>query len=197
MLLPTAAMAVLQDEIQVYDDEINAKGEQSLELHVNNTPRGIQTPSYPGEVMNNSNTRITPEYAYGLGHDLEAGFYINSVVNNSTWNYAGAKVRLKWLPYTEEKGDPVFAGLNVEVSNTLPQYEPSRYNSEARFIQYGNTCISWSCAELGTWRWILFKLQPSLVWASSLAQYTAIGVLKSLLWYWTFAFPSRYRQRFY
>jgi hypothetical protein len=133
-VLPTAAMAVLQDEIQVYDDEINAKGEQSLELHLNNTPRGVQTPSYPGEVMNNSNTRITPEYAYGLGHDLEAGLYINSVVNNSTWNYAGAKVRLKWLPYTEEKGDPVFAGLNVEISNTLPQYEPSRYNSEARFI---------------------------------------------------------------
>jgi len=133
-ILPSVSMAVLQDEIQVYDDEINAKGEQSLELHLNNTPRGIQTPSYPGEVMNNSNTRITPEYAYGLGHDLEAGFYINSVVNNSTWNYAGAKVRLKWLPYTEEKGDPFFAGVNVELSNTLPQYESSRYNSEARFI---------------------------------------------------------------
>jgi hypothetical protein len=134
LAMPMTAKAVLQDEIQVYDDEINAKGEQSLELHLNNTPRGVQTPSYPGEVMNNSNTRITPEYAYGLGHDLEAGLYINSVVNNSTWNYAGAKVRLKWLPFSEEKGDPVFGGVNVEISNTLPQYEPSRYNSEARFI---------------------------------------------------------------
>jgi hypothetical protein len=133
-VLPSISRAVLQDEIQVYDDEINAKGEQSLELHLNNTPRGVQTPSYPGEVMNNSNTRITPEYAYGLGHDLEAGFYINSVVNNSTWNYAGAKVRMKWLPFNEEKGDPVFAGVNIELSSTLPQYEQSRYNSEARFI---------------------------------------------------------------
>ena len=131
---PSISMAVLQDEIQVYDDEINAKGEQSLELHLNNTPRGLQTPTYPGEVMNNNNTRITPEYAYGLGHDLEAGLYINTVINNSTWNYAGAKVRLKWLPYTEEKGDLIFAGVNIELSNTLPQYEQSRYNSEARFI---------------------------------------------------------------
>jgi hypothetical protein len=131
---PNIAVAVLQDEIQVYDDEINSKGEQSLELHLNNTPRGVQTPSYPGEVMNNNNTRITPEYAYGLGHDLEAGFYINTVVNNSTWNYAGSKVRLKWLPIMEDKGYPFFAGVNIEVSNTLPQYEPSRYNSEARFI---------------------------------------------------------------
>lgn len=132
--IPVLAHAVLQDEIQVYDDEINAKGEYSLELHVNNTPRGLQTPAYPGEVMNNSNTRITPEFAYGLGHDLELGLYVNSVVNNSTWNYAGSKARLKWLPYQEEKGDFVFAGLNVEFSNTLPQYEASRYNSEARFI---------------------------------------------------------------
>jgi hypothetical protein len=139
---PNTALAVLQDEIQVYDDEINSKGEQSLELHVNNTPRGVQTPSYPGEVMNNSNTRITPEYAYGLGHDLEAGFYLNTVVNNSTWNYAGAKARLKWLPVTEEKGYPLFAGVNVEVSNTLPQYEPSRYNSEARFI-FGKHVDKW------------------------------------------------------
>ena len=130
----TYSYAVLQDEIQVYDDEINAKGEPSLELHVNNTPRGVQTTTYPGEVVNNNNTRITPEFAYGLGHDLEAGFYINTVANNSSWNYAGAKLRLKWLPYSEEKGDPVFAGLNIELSNTLPQYEQSRYGAEARFI---------------------------------------------------------------
>ncbi len=134
LIAPMVSHAVLQDEIQVYDDDINAKGVPSLELHVNNTPRGVQTPSYSGEVMNNSNTRITPELAYGLGHDLEVGFYINSVVNNSTWNYAGAKVRLKWLPYQEEKGDAFFGGLNIELSNILPQYEESRYNSEARFI---------------------------------------------------------------
>jgi len=35
-----AAQAALQDEIQVYDDEINAKGEYSLELHLNTTPNG-------------------------------------------------------------------------------------------------------------------------------------------------------------
>ncbi|SNX29293.1 hypothetical protein SAMN06295945_1662 [Polynucleobacter meluiroseus] len=134
LLAPMTAHAVLQDEIQVYDDEINAKGEQSLELHVNTTPRGVQTPSYPGEMMTNNATRITPEYAYGLGDKLEAGFYINSVVSNNNWNYAGAKVRLKYLPFNEEEGDYFFGGLNVELSNTLPQYEQSRYNAEARFI---------------------------------------------------------------
>ena len=33
VVIPSISQAVLQDEIQVYDDEINAKGEQSLELH--------------------------------------------------------------------------------------------------------------------------------------------------------------------
>ena len=65
---PFAAHAALQDEIQVYDDAINAKGEYSLELHLNTTPNGLKTGNYNGEVLTNGNTRITPEFAYGLGN---------------------------------------------------------------------------------------------------------------------------------
>ena len=133
-IIPMAAMAILQDEIQVYDDEINAKGESSLELHVNSTPRGIQTPSYPGEVMNNNGLRITPELAYGLGYDLEAGLYISYVNYDNKFQYAATKVRMKWLPYREEKGDDFFAGVNFEIANVQPQFDESRYNAEARFI---------------------------------------------------------------
>lgn len=131
---PFASQAVLQDEIQVYDDEINAKGEYSLELHLNNTPSGLNTGSYNGEVLTNGNTRITPEFGYGLGNGLELGLYVNSVVNNGQWNYAGYKARLKWLPILEKDGYPFFAGVNLEVGNVLYQYEQSRYGAEARFI---------------------------------------------------------------
>ena len=132
--LPSIGNAALEDEIQVYDDEINAKGEYSLELHVNGTPRGIQAPSYPGEVMNNNNVRVTPELAYGLGHDLEAGLYISYVNNNNSFTYAATKLRLKWLPILEEKGDDFFAGVNLELANIQPQFDDSRYNAETRFI---------------------------------------------------------------
>ena len=131
---PCISHAVLQDEIQVYDDEINAKGESSLELHVNSTPRGVQTPSYPGEVMNNNGVRVTPELAYGLGHDLEAGLYISYVNYDNKFQYAATKLRMKWLPIREEKGDSFFAGANLEIANIQPQFEESRYNSEVRFI---------------------------------------------------------------
>ncbi len=133
-LLPSVSNAALEDEIQVYDDEINAKGEASLELHINGTPRGIQSPSYPGEVMNNNNVRVTPELAYGLGHDLEAGLYISYVNNNNSFTYAATKLRLKWLPVREDKGDNFFGGVNLEVANIQPQFDDSRYNAEARFI---------------------------------------------------------------
>jgi hypothetical protein len=129
-----SAYAYLQDEIQVYDDEINSKGEYSLELHANTTPRGNTGQSYPGEIISNGNTRLTPELAYGLGHHLEAGYYMNTVVNNGTWNYAGSKVRLKWLPILEDEGHAFFGGVNFEVSDILPQYEQNRYVGEARFI---------------------------------------------------------------
>jgi len=107
LIFSNTANAYLQDEIQVYDDEINAKGEYSLELHLNTTPRGNQQQGYPGEVVNNNNTRVTPELAYGLGHDLEAGFYLSYSNNNNSFNYAGVKARLKWLPYQEEKGGSI------------------------------------------------------------------------------------------
>ena len=132
--LPSISMAVLQDEIQVYDDEINAKGEASVELHLNSTPRGIQTPSYPGEVMSNNGVRVTPEFAYGLGHDLEAGLYISYVGYDNKFQYAATKLRLKWLPIREDKGDDFFAGVNLELANVQPQFDESRYNGELRFI---------------------------------------------------------------
>jgi hypothetical protein len=103
-----AAHAALQDEIQVYDDEINAKGEYSLELHLNTTPNGLKTGNYNGEVLTNGNTRITPVFAYGLGNGFELGLYLNTVVNNGRWDCAGYKARLKWLPFLEKNGYPFF-----------------------------------------------------------------------------------------
>ena len=152
--LPTVAFG-LQDEIQVYDDEINEKGEYSLEVHFNTTPDGLTTRSYPGQVINAGNTRLTPELAIGLGHDLEAGLYVNTVFNSGQWNYAGYKLRMKWLPILEKYGYDFFGGVNIELSNTLYQYEQSRYGVEARFI-LGKHIDEW-----------LIALNPILAWPLS------------------------------
>jgi len=56
------AHASLQDEIQVYTDDINTPGEWGVELHVNTTPKGISQPTYSGEIMNHHGVRLTPEF---------------------------------------------------------------------------------------------------------------------------------------
>jgi len=118
MLLAAPAVAALQDEIQVYTDDINKPGEAGLELHVNTTPRGRTTPDYPGEITPERGVRFTPEFSYGLTDGWEAGFYLPALrTPNGEYDVAGAKLRLKWLPVRgDEARGGWFAGGNLELS---------------------------------------------------------------------------------
>ena len=57
LVLTDTALAALQDEIQVYTDEINQPGEYGLEWHINSTPSGISTPGYSGEITSHHGLR--------------------------------------------------------------------------------------------------------------------------------------------
>jgi hypothetical protein len=148
------AHAELSDEIQVYTDEINAKGEAGLELHLNTTPRGRRTPDYPNEVVPHHGWRLTPEFSYGLSRDWEAGLYL-PMSRDASGNaqVAGAKLRLKWLPVKpEEGGAGWFYGANGELSRLKKQFSESRTSFELRLI--------------GGWRnadWLL-ALNPVFGW---------------------------------
>src|SRR5438105_1568775 len=102
--LPCVAAAALSDEIQVYTNDINAPREFGLELHVNTTPSGRSARDYPGEAVPAHGVRVTPEFSYGLTPDWEAGFYVPTNLDRSgSYQVAGAKVRLKWLPFRPEE----------------------------------------------------------------------------------------------
>jgi hypothetical protein len=135
-LAPGFAAAALSDEIQVYDDDINAPREFGLELHVNATPKGRSIPDYPGEVVPNHGLRITPEFSYGLTRAWEAGLYIPSSFDSAgRGSIAGAKLRLKWLPLHGEEGESGwFAGANGELSRLASKYSQSRDSFELRTI---------------------------------------------------------------
>ena len=137
-----AAHAALPDEIQVYVDDIHDPGRYGLELHVNTTPDGISTPSYPGEIVAAGGTRVTPEFAYGLPDDLEAGAYLPLVhESNGDVRATGVKLRLKWVPIKQpDEGPGVFAGLNGELSQVRYQFESERRGLELRpIIGWRNT----------------------------------------------------------
>jgi hypothetical protein len=130
------ANADLQDEIQVYTDDISKPGEFGIELHVNTTPSGRSVPDYPGEITPQHAFRVTPEFSYGLSRDWEAGLYVPTL-RTPAGNYevAGAKLRMKWLPVRAEEGQAgYFAGANVELSRLAKKFSESRWSTELRIM---------------------------------------------------------------
>ncbi len=157
------ACAALPDEIQVYTGDINAPGEFGLELHVNTTPSGHSTPSYPGEVTTAHGWRATAEFSYGLAHDWELGLYIPTVLSrDNTYYVTGPKFRIKWLPLQPVDGIGYFAGANVELAHVDPRFDPATRALELRPI-FGYQDARW-----------LFAFNPVLDW--DLAGPTKSGV---------------------
>src|SRR5579859_1014667 len=130
------ARADLTDEIQVYDDSINRRGQWGLELHLNTTPDGRSIPAYPGEIPPDHGFRTTMEWSYGITDTLEAGLYLPFLHDAAGTNYfAGPRIRLKWIPIrpmASESG--AFFGLNVEISAVNQRLEQGRPAVEWRPI---------------------------------------------------------------
>lgn len=131
-----AAHAVLPDEIQVYSDDLEKRGERGVEIHVNTTPSGRSTSAYPGEVTPYHGLRITPEISWGLGHGMDWGLYLPfSRTADGTVYFAGPKFRLKWMPLLPaEGGTGAFAGVNGEIAFVDERFEEPRRVGEIRPI---------------------------------------------------------------
>ena len=124
----------MQDEIQVYTDDINAPGVNGLELHVNTTPSGITQPAYPGALTNPHGVRITPELSRGWTPTTELGLYLPTEYIDGQYQLAGMKVRLKWLPIQADAHGGYFAGMNFEVGQLKHQFSDSARTGEIRNI---------------------------------------------------------------
>ena len=141
------ANAVVQDEIQVYTDDINKPGEYGLEIHTNYTPSGLG-PSYRGEVPSNHGIRLTPEFTYGFSRDWEGGLYLPllQLDGQGDFHVAGAKLRLKYLPFQlGESGEGWYGGANAELSRVGRRFSESRWQSELRPI-IGYQAAGWHFA---------------------------------------------------
>ncbi len=104
------------DEIEVYTEEMNAQGEFGLEQHLNYVIKGTQTPDYPGQMTSHHVMQITPEFSYGITRNLEVGFYLPFALTPGGDAFINAlRVRLKYIAPRRDD-EPVFYGLNVELS---------------------------------------------------------------------------------
>jgi hypothetical protein len=153
-----ADAAAIVDEIQVYTDEVDARGERGLELHLNTTPRGRKTPDYDGDLPPYRGTRITPEFSWGLGHDMDWGLYFPSAIDKDGNVYLGGiKPRFKWMPVhgSEEQGG-WYAGANIELSRLTKKFSESPLTTELRLIG-GYRAPDWLIGVNPIFEWNLSK----------------------------------------
>ena len=136
LLLVCAGAARAQDafEIQVYDAATAPPLVPGIEVHLNGVLSGSEQPSAAGELPTHHVAHATLEPHLGLTDWLEAGGYLQSALRpDGTYDYAGAKLRLK-----ARLLDPAFGwlrlALNGELSFIPAAYEAARRGGELRPI---------------------------------------------------------------
>ena len=123
------------DEIQVYDGGLAAPGIFNLTWHNNFTPKGVDTPAYPGAVVADRSFNGVTEWAYGVTNWFEAGLYLPLYTHdkNSGWGIDGAKLRALFaVPHADDR--TFFYGANFEFSYNAKRWDQTRFTSEVRPI---------------------------------------------------------------
>lgn len=144
-LLPTVGHAV-EDEIQVYINDMGAPGQLSLELHSNFVAKGSRSPGYAGELPTDQVLQLTPELAYGLTRNLEAGMYFPplAITSDGKVYENGLRLRLKFIADAAE-GSQFFWGFNTEFGYATRRVSPSYWGMELRpIIGYQDQHWLWS-----------------------------------------------------
>ena len=134
MLLLWGAAARGDDEIQVYNAEINAPGEWSLEVHANYALEGRKQGEFPGAIVPHHAWQGSPELAYGVTDWWELGLYWPyAFTNTGEYKEGGVKLRTEFVaPNGKERTWPL--GINFELGYVNPAFAEQRWNLEVRPI---------------------------------------------------------------
>lgn len=131
LLLQRPAKAI--DEIQVYNADIAAPGQFTIEQHLNYVPLGQTAPPFPGGLVSNHSLNGTPEFAYGVTDWWELGLYLPFAVQNDQFLSDSFKVRTLFVSPDAAKRN-FFYGINFEFSNEMPTFSQTRFGMEIRPI---------------------------------------------------------------
>ena len=131
-----AAVANAQtDEIQVYDAQIAASGQFTLDWHNNYTPSASHVAAFDGGVAPDGSLQGVSEWAYGVRPWFEAGLYfpLYTLTSSNALLYDGFKLRALFVSPDAAHRD-VFYGMNFEFSFNTAHWNVRRYTSEIRPI---------------------------------------------------------------
>ena len=133
-VISAADVLAAPDEIMVYTDEMNDPGKFGLELHLNYSVKGAQTPEYPGQMAPHHVIQANPEFSYGINKNFDAGLYLPVALAPDGNSFINAlRGRLKYIaPKTGNEN--FFYGLNVELSRDSIRVSESALGIELRPI---------------------------------------------------------------
>jgi hypothetical protein len=123
------------EEIQVYIDDMLARGAFGLDVHVNDVLKGrLANADYQGQQTSQDRIRITPEWAYGLSKTIELGAYLPLMtIADGHGEIGGVKGRIKFIaPHAE--GDGFFWGANFEIGRVRREIDINPWNAELKGI---------------------------------------------------------------
>jgi hypothetical protein len=141
-----SAVRAAPDEIVVFTDEFEKKGEVGLTVHLNYAARARCTQDHPKEQAPCKVFRVMPEVVWGLSETWNVGLHVPFSYSRNTHaaKLDGVKLRLQNLHVRETgDGDSFYFGANYEVSAYSARISESRYNAELRGIVGAN---------LGDWK---------------------------------------------
>ncbi len=133
LLMAGVAELRADDEIQVYNAEINEPGKWSVQSHMNYAIVGRKQPDFPGGLIPNHTLEGTPEFAYGVTPWFEFGFYLPYAVDRDGFHSNAGKVRFLFVTPDAAKRD-FWYGINFEFGYATTKFSETRWNMEVRPI---------------------------------------------------------------
>jgi hypothetical protein len=131
--LAFAPAAQATDEIQVYNANIAAPGQFTIQQHLNYVGVGQKDPPFPGGFGSDKTLNGTPEFAYGITDWWELGLYLPFSVKDRQFLSDGFKLRTLFVtPHAEQRN--FFYGVNFELGYEMPKFSQTRWGLEIRPI---------------------------------------------------------------
>lgn len=131
MIWPVAAWSGTSDEVQVYNNAINAPGQFGLEIHSNYVAEGTRIAAYEGDAPSQGSFRETSEFSYGLSDNWEIGAYLPLLSQGNITRLEGGKMRIKFL---QQQDNGIYYGFNTEIGHTTKRSSEQPWNQELRPI---------------------------------------------------------------
>lgn len=133
LLCPLLAHGV-QDELQIYTDDLNETGEFSVEVQGLFVPTGRPRLSDERLAPSSHLLRLSPEISYGLTSNLQAGMqFFGSVDGSGRTKVDGGRLELTYIGRKPDK-DGYFWGVLVEAGKLPKTLSTASLNAEIKGI---------------------------------------------------------------